>query len=63
MLITWAPLSAAQMIPFAIQLYWPLPLSPRTFTFMRLTLNPTPATPFPLSVIAAAIPAQWVPWP
>ncbi len=61
--MTWAPLSAAQMMPLAIQLYWPLPLSPRTFPFMRLELKPTPAMPFPLSVIAAAMPAQWVPCP
>jgi len=63
MLMTCAPLSAAQMMPLATQLYWPLPLSPRTLTFIKLVVNPTPATPRPLSVTAAALPATWVPCP
>ncbi len=63
MLMTCAPLSAAQIMPLAIQVVAPEPESLSTLTFMRLACGATPLPPSPLLAVAATMPATWVPWP
>ena len=60
--MTCAFWSAAQTMPFATHSLVPLPLSPRTLPFKMTASWPAPATPVPLFVEAAAVPATWVPW-
>ena len=61
-LMTWAPFSTAYRMPLAMPAVVGAELLPgATFTAKILQLAPTPATPTPLWVIAAAIPATWVP--
>ena len=59
--MTCAFWSAAQTMPFATHSLVPLPLSPRTLPFKMTASWPAPATPVPLFVEAAAVPATWGP--
>src|SRR4051794_29959471 len=72
-LMTFAPLSAAHVMPLATLSDEPFPVLSSTFTGMIFTWEVSdpdlpfqpaiPATPVLLFVSAAAMPAQWVPWP
>ncbi len=62
MLITVAPFDAANRMPFAMSELEPLPSPSSTRTAMICACGATPATPIPLSAIAAAVPATCVPW-
>ena len=59
--MTRAPESVAQTMPDATFELDPEPLSPSTLTDIRLHRPQIPAIPVPLSVLAAAMPATWVP--
>ena len=63
MLITSAPLSVDQMIPWATSPALPAPLSSRTRTGMIRASGATPAIPMPLLALAAIVPATCVPCP
>ena len=39
------------------------PVSSHTFMGSRVACHMTPATPWPLLLSAAMVPATWVPWP
>ena len=56
-----APCSAAQTMPAATAVVGPLPAASRTLTGMIRACQAIPATPWPLSVAAAAMLATWVP--
>ena len=60
---TLAPCCAAHRMPLATATSVPDPLLFRTFTGIKDELNATPATPVPLFVIAAMLPATCVPCP
>src|SRR5919112_176788 len=62
-LATRAPFWADQVRPLAIHDHDPLPLLPRTLTGTRVQFGQVPAPPVLLLVLAAAVPATWVPWP
>ena len=62
--MTFAPLSVAHCTPAIISLSKPVLSAPRTVTGITDTpLGATPATPIPLLVVAAMMPAIMVPWP
>lgn len=63
MLITFAPLVTAQLIPFARPELEPTPLSLRTLPSRMLHAGHTPATPMVFSEVAATVPDTCVPWP
>ncbi len=58
-----APRSTAKLTPLAMVDAVPDSLRSSTRTGMMRASGATPATPAPLSVAAAAMPAIWVPWP
>ncbi|MNL59482.1 hypothetical protein D3C87_1832170 [compost metagenome] len=58
MVMTLAPLSAAQTMPSAMVWSLPPPCELRTWTGMRPQPGATPAVPTPLPTAAAAMPAQ-----
>ena len=60
-LTTPAPLATAQSMPAAMASSEPDPSAPRTRTGMIRAPGAVPATPMPLPVTAAAMPATWVP--
>ena len=62
MLITSAPLSAAQMMPEATPYVLPEPYSLSTLTGRIWTPGAAPAIPSRLFASAAIIPATWLPW-
>src|SRR2546423_709395 len=70
-LMTEAPWSAAYLMPAATSSVDPVASHPvtgshvcvRTLTSRMAASGATPAMPAPLLVVAAAIPATWVPWP
>jgi hypothetical protein len=59
--MTLAPLSAAKQMPRATSESLPEPLASSTFTGSTFAAGATPATPEPLPVTAAMIPATCVP--
>ena len=63
MLMMSAPLSAAKYRAFWMLLKYMLPALLATFSGMILALGQAPAAPRPLFTLAAATPAQAVPWP
>ncbi len=63
MLITLAPLSAAKRMASAMSAEVPLPKWLSTFTGISVASKATPATPSPLFVAWAMVPATCVPWP
>ena len=63
MLITRAPLSTAQMTALAMSESQPLPSAHSAVTGRISAPGAAPATPTPLPVDAARIPATCVPWP
>ena len=63
MLITLAPWSAAQRMPLTMSSEQPLPSESSTRTGMIEASGATPATPMPLFVTRAAMPATCVPCP
>src|SRR5690348_16020230 len=60
---TCAPWSAAQRMPSATFAVVPQPCLLSTFTGMSVAQYARPATPFPLFVVCAIVPAMCVPWP
>jgi hypothetical protein len=62
MLTTCAPFWTAQETPFRMFDVEPLPLSPRTLAFIRLTSGASPEMPTPLLPADPMMPATWVPW-
>ncbi len=62
-LITSAPWSVAQSMPWATPASEPEPLSSSTRTGRMLAPGATLSTPIPLSASAATIPDTCVPWP
>src|SRR5215831_366456 len=63
MLMTLAPWSAAQRMPLAMPDTEPEPRAESTLIGMILAWKATPATPMPLCVDCAMVPATCVPWP
>ena len=63
MLITWAPWSAAQLMPVGDVVGRAGAVASSTRTGRIFAAGATPATPMPLLVAAAAMPATCVPWP
>src|SRR6266540_5603718 len=61
MLINFAPLSAANVMAFAISENEPDPVQSRTFRGRIFAAGAIPATPAPLFIAAATVPDTWVP--
>src|SRR5688572_12554489 len=61
-LTTLAPFWTAQTTPFRMFDVEPLPLSPSTLAFIRVTCGASPEMPTPLLPVAPMMPATWVPW-